>query len=416
MDMNSNILLGEKEVFTTHDADVKDGIINYRAGHDRYFQTKIEDMFLYVRRSGETCDEFRARTNSRLCDAEIDAANLFLKVMCDLGDGTLRRGLMPVRDIAFRSILERARLAGFTFTNEEDQADCTAMTLEEKADFINKCFKLYSGYAKVLYRDRKVTSVMSQQYYPIGIDVLDSALQEGLKEDYDNIEFDHLNISQEFFSERYLINDEEVEEDITLMLSDAGMPANNVKVCVDAYTGDHGNIAATYIARLKVDDTYVAFGKPVSIKHSGKKSKESLVKASKKLYKMFRNSEKALRSLMTIKVDHPDGCIRLLAKEFHLPKKETMEVAESYELRTDVTGYEIYFALNDIVRRVNSGDFQKMITLQEAVAETLTADYKKYDKVFLWARRTKAEMDAADDEDELDLDDNISDDSNDAAA
>lgn len=408
MDINSKILLGENEVFQTSDVQVKDNIVQYRNQNDRYFSTKIADMELFVRAKDETPDEFRKRTQNRLSDTEINGSQLFLKIMADPdGSGNLRRGFMPVRGIAFRSILERARLSGFTLINDEQMADCSALPLEEKAEFINKCFKLYSGTANVLYRDRQVTSVMSAQYYPIGVEVLDSALQEGLQENFSNVEFKGLTISQEFFSERYYINDEETEEDIALMFNDAGLETNEIHVCVDAYTGDHGNIAATYVARLEIDDKSVSFGKPVSVKHSGKKSKESLVKAAKKLYKMFRSAEKALQRLMATKIEHPDGCIRMLAKEFHLPKAQAMEVAAEFELRTNVTGYEIYFALNDIIRRADVKDFQRSIQLQEAVAETLTQDYTKYDKVFLWARKSKSDMLTDDEIDEFidDLDD-----------
>ena len=71
-----------------------------------------------------------------------------------------------------------------------------------------------------------------------------------------------------------------------------------------------------------------------------------------------------------------------------MPKKQACVIADNLEGRKGVTAYEIYFLLNELVADVEESgkDPIRTIVLQDEVARVLRADFKKYDKEFLWSR------------------------------
>lgn len=391
MDLNSRVLIKDNEIFKTTDINELKAIIEYRKKNDNILIADVSDLKLVHRFKDETTAEFKTRVNAAIPVEEIEAHivsgnGLFLDFNTEV-NGKMRHGVLPVRDIALNSIFERARCNCFTISNFEAGQDYQVMPLETKIAFVNNAFKLYGGKAKVLYRDRKVTSVMSGQYYHISYESMDNGLN-ALKDDFPDIAFEEASVSHEFFKETYSLNSDEVEEDIALAMSDAGRPVDKVSVTISAYTSDHGKVAATFYGKIKLDDKSILFGSPESVKHAGKKSEAIVKEAAKKLYTSFKENEERIKALPTISINHPAGCFRLICKEFHMPKKQACVIADNLEGRKGVTAYEIYFLLNELVADVEESgkDPIRTMVLQDEVARVLRADFKKYDKEFLWSR------------------------------
>ena len=80
----------------------------------------------------------------------------------------------------------------------------------------------------------------------------------------------------------------------------------------------------------------------------------------------------------------------LRLEEFELPKKYSMAAATALEATEKVTcsAYEIFWYLNDIVRRFDEEkkDMYRSLKLQETVAETVKINFKRFDKPFEWVR------------------------------
>ncbi len=396
MDLSSKVLLADEEVFKTDDENVYKGIIEYRKKNDSILITDVFDLRIVYREEGETTADFKSRVNAAISVEEMEkhineSLGLFIDFHTEY-NGRRVHGVLPLRTISLNSVFERARCNCFSINNFDNGPDYQVLPLAAKVSFVNQAFTMYGGKAKVLFRDRKVTAIMSGQYYFISYDAMDSALN-ALREDFPNMRFDEANVSHEFFKSTYSLNDTELEEDIALAMESAGTPVEEVRITVSAYTGDHGNVAATFFGQIIMDDKKMLFGSPESVKHSGKKNEDIIKEAAKRLYSSFKNNEEKIKSLPTIKISHPAGCFRLICKEFKLPKKISCSLADALENKSEVTAYEIYWMLNQVVARYeeNDADPMRIMSLQEAVAKTLNINYKKYDKEFLWNRGEDAD-------------------------
>lgn len=389
--LNSRVLLEDDESLKTDNLDELNKIIDYRANNDSIFITDISDLKLVYKNPDESVSDFKKRINAALPEAEIEkhintGNGLFLDFHTEI-NGSVKHGVLPVRDIALNSIYERARANCFTISNAEIAPDCMVLPIETKVNFLNASFKLYGGKAKILYRDRKVTSVMSGQYYHISYKNMDNGLQT-LKSDFPNLLFKGAEISHEMYKEAYSLNSDELNEDIALSMADAGLEVNDVDISISAYTSDHGKVAATFYGKITLDDKTFLFGSPISIKHAGNKSEKDIESAAQKLYSAFKENEEKIKLLPSIKIKNPSGCFRLICKEFHLPKKAGCAIADALENKKNVTAYEIYYLLNQLVFDLEKDGIDpiRLMTLQDEVARVLKIDWKKFDKEFLWAR------------------------------
>lgn len=389
--LNSNILIEDDETLELNDLQDLNAVIDYRRNKDSIFVTDIADMKLVYKKADESVSEFKLRVNAALSEEEIkkqvETGNgLFLDFHTEI-NGKVRHGILPIRDIALNSIYERARANCFTISNTVPEPDCQVMPLETKINFLNAAFKLYGGKAKILYRDRKITSVMSGQYYHISYENMNNGLM-ALKADFPNILFKDATISHEMFKETYSLNSDELNEDISLSMAEAGLDVEKVDVTISAYTSDHGKVAATFYGKISLDDKSFLFGSPESIKHAGKKNEKDIENAAQKLYSAFKENEERIKSLPSIKIKNPAGCFRLICKEFHLPKKAACNIADNLEGKRGVTAYELYFLLNELVFNLEKEGIDpiRLMTLQDEVARVLKIDWKKFDKEFLWAR------------------------------
>ena len=382
------LLKADRDVMTINNSDELKDVIAFRTDHDKIFTSKIRDLKLVRVRNGETAGVFNARTKSALPEAVVEENKngLFLDFQTEI-NGQIRHAVMPIRYTAMDSIYERARVNCFTISNEEETGDAGVMDIDEKIEFINKAFSLYSGTAQILFRDEKITSVMSGQYYYISLESLDEGIK-ALAEDFPNMQFKEATLSHEFFKESYSLKSDELEEDILLSLQEGGVSADKVDIVINAHTCDHGKIAATFYGQVIVDNTKLLFGSPESVKHSGKKSCELVKAAAKNLYSSFKDNQEKIKNLPKVSINYPDGCLRMMAKEYRLPKKIACELADTLVGKTGTTAYEIYWMLNKIVLIAEERglDALRVMTLQDMVARTLNVDYKRFDKPFLWAR------------------------------
>ena len=385
-------LIEENETKTFNNIDDFQAAIDFRTANDRIMIARIRDLQIAKRRSDESAADFKARVHASMPEDVIEEhKGLFLDFNTEI-NGVMRHAVLPLREIALDSLYERAKVTCFTITNEDSTDGNLVMDPFKKIDFINDAFKLYGGNAQILFRDQKITSVMSSQYYHITMNSLNNAIL-ALKEDFPQMQFKDAVLSHEFFRETYLLNSDELEEDILLSLKDAGIDAEDVSVEVTGHTCDYGKIAATFSGVINIDGKKLLFGSPESVKHAGKKTEDDVKKKAIKLYSSFKDNAEKIKHLPEVHIDHPDGCFRLIAKEFHLPKKISCELAKALEGRIDVTAYEIYWMLNRVVFAAEEKgmDMLRIIILQEMVAKTLNASYKSFDREFLWNRGEYAE-------------------------
>lgn len=387
MNLKGKKLIEENEIYTTSSSDEMEAMIKFREKKDVIYISEIEKLELFMKEKKESFTSYKARMKAdalMLKDVKdhcVNSNGLFLGFIADDV-----RYVYPIRDTAYKTLLERAKLAGFSILNKEDGPDYKALDLGIKVVLINQCLKLYKGSAKILLRDGKITSVMSGQYYFIS----ERAINNGIMalKDFFKLQLKNFAMSHEFTKETYMLHSEEIEEDLQLSMMNAGIPVSKIGIGIDTYSGDWGNIAATYCGRLYLDDRSIGFGYPNTIKHVGRKTDEILKTEAKKTYAAFMDNINALKKLSGITINNPAGCLRAISKEFHLPKKIACEVATVLEDKISVSAYEVYWNLNLIVQKAEEKgfEFNRILQLQNEVAKTLFINYKDFDRDFLWVR------------------------------
>lgn len=389
------VLLKDNEMLNFANADELKQYLDFRISHDRWMVAPIHRMKVYT--CNGTADEFRKETGAVISDEVIEACknegtNMFVKFYTEV-NGVEKKGTIPLRYTAIRSLLDRAKIGGASIYNDIPEAGIDVLPLDKKVEIINTCLQLYTAQAKILYRDEKASCIMSGQYAVLAEKEIIDAVENGMKESFPKAAFQNGNVSHESFRAEYKLNADEIEEDILIALNDAGIGTENVHAMLGIFTSDIGSAAATVYSYLDVDGHRMYFGKPHAVKHIGKRTAEDIGRAIKKVYTMFENNAADMKLLAETQINNPSGCLRLIAKEFKLPKKIAMAV--SYEMEENgvesCTAYEIFWYLNEIVRRFEEEkkDVFRAMNLQETVSETVKINFKRFDKPFEWARATE---------------------------
>lgn len=393
------VLLKDDEIKTINSREELQEYLDFRKTHDKWFISPINLMQVFTKSSSELINAFKKRTGSIISDIAIqdcaeNGTNMFLKFHTEI-NGQDKKGVVPLRYTAIRSLLDRAKIGGFSLYNEEEDAGIEVLPLQEKANIINKCLSLYAQSAKVLYRDEKISAIMSGQYAVLAEKDIVEAVEGCLKNNFPKAEFLTGSVSHEFFRMEYALNADEIEEDILMTLNDNGIAVDRVKAMLGIFTSDIGSAAATVYSYLDLDGQKMYYGKPFAIKHIGQRTGDDIAKSVNKLYSLFQNNPEDFKAMSETVIENPAGCLRSIAKEFELPKKYSMAAATALEAteKATCTAYEIFWYLNDIVRRFDEEkkDMYRSLKLQETVAETVKINFKRFDKPFEWARGESSE-------------------------
>lgn len=393
------ILLKDDEIKSFNSRQDLQEYLDFRKAHDKWFESPIDLMQVFTKNPNEMINGFKERTGSIISDLAIQecvehGTNLFLKFHTEI-NGQDKKGVVPLRYTAVRSLLDRARIGGFSLYNEEEDAWINVLPLQDKVNIINKCLNLYKMRSKILYRDEKVSAIMSGQYAVLAEKDIVEAVEGCLKNKFPKSEFVSGTVSHEFFRMEYALHADEIEEDILMTLNDNGIAVDEVKAMLGIFTSDIGSAAATVYSYLDLDGHKMYYGKPFAIKHIGQRTGEDIAKSVDKLYSLFQNNPEDFKAMSETVINNPAGCLRSIAKEFDLPKKFSMAAALELEAtgKASCSAYEIFWYLNDIVRRFDEAknDMYRSLKLQETVAETVKINYKRFDKPFEWARGESVE-------------------------
>lgn len=203
------ILLKDDEIKTINSREELQEYLDFRKTHDKWFISPINLMQVFTKSSGELINSFKKRTGSVISDIAIQncaesGTNMFLKFHTEI-NGQDKKGVVPLRYTAMRSLLDRAKIGGFSLYNEEEDTGIDVLPLQEKANIINKCLSLYTQRAKVLYRDEKISAIMSGQYAVLAEKDIVEAVEGCLKDNFPKADFLTGSVSHEFFRMEYAL-------------------------------------------------------------------------------------------------------------------------------------------------------------------------------------------------------------------
>lgn len=290
--------------------------------------------------------------------------------------------LYPLRDTAYKSLLDRAKIGG------------TALPKLERgvlAQTLNACLKLYSSEALALIRDEKVAAVHSgdqKDYSVLGIDALLQALKLKLDERFPENEFEQGYSDHSISSASWRLPKQ--KDDLlgvyTGLLAAQGKTklADRLMPGIRFITSDTG-VASAKVSALLMGLSYpIHIGGCIEVEHRHGSEIKDFDAALDQLFAQFGDQVAKLQKLMDIRLDYPVNAMTRVCKKLSVPKKAAMEAIAMYEMSYGsgpATAHDVYLAMQEILFNLKTDGTpeSKLLTVEENLARALSLPWQEYD-------------------------------------
>lgn len=294
----------------------------------------------------------------------------------------------PTRYTAFSTICARAGISGTTICNSEQKPLLDVLPLYEKAQWLTRGFSLHKGSCKILYRDGKVSSMLSKEYEILPANEIVPAFERIMTAEHPAFAFKSGSFSHEYLVLDYLLNDSVMEDSFRYELEKYNVHIDTLTAGVRFSTSDIGNskVTATPFYILN-GETIMLCGGKVAVSHDSGHTKDSFIDELDKLALLFTESEDRVEELGNMDIKHPSGCFRHIIEKNKILKSGSDDVASRLddEFPAGCTAIDIYLALNSIIDVRNSKKQlspTQLIQLSESIAKLMFLNYSDYDRIW----------------------------------
>ena len=347
---------------------------------------------------GETCglydpDSIRTSCNmtSQISDETIQEVIESTKL--GLGVPLEKKENFPISNTAFVSLMQRAGYAASpVISNMKSKPNQGEMSPINKANVLNLGLSCYSNKALVLIRDEKIRAVLSgdeSDYSRLPVTQLYQKIQKVLGEIYPNWSFKVATASHLFTTILVELNDGKLEEEIKNVFNKKAGFMSSGKPMLRMITSDVGLSGANILPVLRNSiGQEMALGTPLCLTHNNRHSVEDFEKNLNQITAMFREAKDKLEEMLTRKIKHPAGCLKVIAKKCGLPKKLTCNEAEAFEaMYANCYEIDVYQKLYELLDEYNnevSISQSKYMDIQESIARIVFTNMSEYDYNFQW--------------------------------
>ena len=289
----------------------------------------------------------------------------------------------PVRNTAFKSLADRAKLSGSSLPKLKKQ---------DLAYFLNQCLALHSASALLLIRDEKVSATHSgdeKDYSILAIDELLDSLSMKLEERFPGNRFDAGYTDHCITSASWTLPNqrEELLGAYQKVLETQGKAAMAKKLMpgIRFCTSDTG-LASAKVAALLLGLQYpIHIGGMMAVDHRRQKTVANFADNLDGLFAQFGDAIAMLEKLTTVYLNYPVNAMTAICKKLAMPKKAAMEAIAMFEgsLGSDaVTAHDVFMALQEIIfiLRTSEGVGDgKLLVIEENLARALTLRWQDFD-------------------------------------
>ncbi|MDR3313881.1 MAG: hypothetical protein LBS96_05420 [Oscillospiraceae bacterium] len=287
----------------------------------------------------------------------------------------------PLRDTAWKSLLERAKINGTALPK---------LSREELTNVLNACLALFESEALLLIRSEKVAAVHSgdaRDYAILPMDALFGHLESGLQARFPGAEFETGYSDHTMTSTSFLLPD---QKDDLLQTYAKTLEANGQKALADALmpgirftTSDVGFSSAKLTALLHGLSLPFSIGSVVAVEHRWEKKPEEFGEAIGKVFAQFGDVIAKLEALLHIGLDYPVNAMTAVCKKLSLPKKAAVEAISMFEMTcgSTATAHDVFMALQEIlfVLKTEHTPQAKLLAVEESLARALTLRWTDFD-------------------------------------
>lgn len=288
----------------------------------------------------------------------------------------------PVRDTAYKSILDRARISGNALKK---------LPKSELGHVLTRCCQMYSDDGLVLIRDEKVTAIHGggeKDYSVIPIGSLMEVIEKSLSSTFPLTDFragyyDHSVSIAKWSMECYT---DELLADYLRLLERNGekMLADTLVPAFTFVSSDTGLSSVKINVNLVGNRCTLNMGSCIQIEHKSKKNVGDFSNAMDCLFTRFGNTIDKLKNLFSIQLEFPVNAMARICKALHMPAAPSCEAVAMFEMvngRMPATAHDVFMAMQEIpfICRANGMEEAKLLTISENLSRALSIDWSKYD-------------------------------------
>ena len=352
--------------------------------HSRWERVATNDLYI------EALDEYSPLCEDRSAFEASVTEDAVKDTVKNLGL-TLKYGSdrYPMRDTAYKSLLDRARIGG---------AALLKLKRSDLAYMLNLCLPLYKDMALLLIREQKVTAAHSgdaKDYCVLPIDGLLDSLKNTLDDRFPG------NAFESGYSDHTLTHAEwslpahkdELLGTYRKTLENSGKAALASKLMpgIRFSTSDTGNSSAKVSALIFGLPYPIPIGGTVATEHRGQANIQSFTESLPMLFAQFTDSVSRLEKLTVVYLDYPVNVMMAVCKKLAMPKPASLEAIGMYEMacgENAATAHDVYIAMQEILficKTANTPE-SKMLLLEENMSRALTLNWVSFDtaKAVTW--------------------------------
>ena len=293
-------------------------------------------------------------------------------------------GLRPVRETAYKGLLDRAKISGSALAK---------LDRKDLADVLNVCLQLHQKQqALVLVRGEKVSAVHSgdeKDYSILPIDELLETLQGNLDERFEGNQFESGYSSYSLTSAFWKLPNQKKEllGKYAKHLKAIGKAclAHKLVPGIQFTTSDTGVASAKVSALLLgVSNEPIHIGSCIAVDHRHKKTVENFSEALDLLFAQFGDNIKKLEKLLDVTLLYPVNAMTRVCKELVMPKKEAVEAIAMFESvygDKPATAHDVFMSMQEIpyLLKLNNASEGKILMVQENMARALNLNWADFD-------------------------------------
>ena len=295
----------------------------------------------------------------------------------------LEKHYYPVRDTAFKSLTDRAKISGSALPK---------LNKSDLARVLNTCLKLHKTNVLLLIRDEKISAAHSgdeKDYSVLEINKLLESISDKLTERFPGHIFDSGYTDHSLTSASWSLPNQrdELLGAYKKVLDAQGKSTMAAKIMpgIRFCTSDTGMASAKTAALLLGLKYPIHIGGMLAVEHREQAKIEDFTKNLDLMFAKFGNAVAQLEKLTTIYLNYPVNAMTAVCKKLSItPKKAVMEAIAMFEGslgNSGVTAHDIFMAMQEIIfiLRTEGVPEGKLLITEENLARALTLRWSEYD-------------------------------------
>lgn len=276
-----------------------------------------------------------------------------------------KMSVFPMRESAYRSILQRVQLGGGSMIRTLPEAGVSALSPEKKGEFINECARLYERKTCILIQDEMVSTVNGSKYVPLDNKTLVEMLETSIMQQWDEVSFKSAEANHEQFTAVYDIRDEERCGKLIETLDNAGFDVESLDIVLKYISSDITDSKAKVVPVITINGKPMIANVAVGIVHTSP-SLERWQAALDKLFACVEKSTSKIAELAKTRVDDVEACMKdFVSRCSFIPTRTGNNYAEEMgTFYASATALDVYYLLLDI-KKLDANQKGKILSPDE---------------------------------------------------